>query len=204
MVERPLSQREARARDFIVDYWSRHGRGPSVREVGADLGMTSPNNAQHVIGRLIEKGAIKAGEVGGQHGRPRKGLQVVPTSDPLLIPFRGRVSCGPPAPRDADDEPPLDLRAMFRRDDLVAFRAAGDSMIEAGIFPRDYLICVPDESPAPGQTVVATVKGEMLCKRLKKRKGELVLEPCNGGMEPIEVDYDTRFLGVLHAVLRKV
>lgn len=194
------TERQRKALAFIRDYRARNNdRPPSVREVGEHLGYPHPNNAQYIVEQLKAKGLLEADEVGGSRGRPRAGLQVS-----LVIPTRGRVSCGLPKGRDEDDGDPLDLRAMFNRDDLAAFRAVGTSMIEAGILPRDWLIVREEAKPAAGETVIATRKGEMLCKKLKKRRGGLVLEPCNGAMEPIEVDAETKFIGVLHTVIRKV
>lgn len=197
-----LTDRQKRAVEFIHAYGQKHGRAPSIREIGAHLGYPNPNNAQYLVSRLVELGHLNPKKVGGVPGRQRV-LKVTDTFG-MSIPMRGRVSCGQPKDADEDPNEKLDLRSMFGRTDLVAYRAVGDSMIDAHIMPGDHLIVKECAEPDAGQVVVAMVGERMLCKKFRKRRGKVRLEPCNGEHEAIDAEEtEVRILGVLHTIIRQ-
>lgn len=63
---RPLTPRQQAAVDAIRESLADRGYPPSVRELGAAIGLSSTSSVKHVLNRLRDKGAIVR-----QPGRPR-------------------------------------------------------------------------------------------------------------------------------------
>jgi SOS-response transcriptional repressor LexA len=125
----------------------------------------------------------------------------------MVLPFRGRVSCGSGAePENCEEE--IDLRDYLKVGDSAVFRASGESMIDAQIASGDLLIVSEDPDPPVGSVVVALVGEEMVCKQLARKTSKTVhLKPCSGDQKPLILDTrqnDVQILGVLRNVVRKV
>jgi hypothetical protein len=60
--DRPLTPRERDAMDFIVAFERKHGRMPSMKTVGAGLGI---GNSQHLVDHLRHKGWLSRESKGG-------------------------------------------------------------------------------------------------------------------------------------------
>lgn len=86
--------------------------------------------------------------------------------------YGSSISAGFPSPADDHVEAKLDLNEhLIRRPSATFFaRAAGESMIEAGIFDGDLLIIDRGLTPQHEDIVIAVVHGELTVKRLKKDK----------------------------------
>ena len=54
-----LTWREARAFDYIRRYIAGHGYAPSVRDIGAAIGMSSKSGVYDVLSRLEAKGYVR-------------------------------------------------------------------------------------------------------------------------------------------------
>jgi repressor LexA len=187
--------------ELIVDHLTRGLPIPTNLEIAERLGMTHATQAWRVIQRLQQKGQVEAPsghrniKLTGSAGRVR-----------ISMPHRSPVSCGPGIEvEDTDDE--LDLVAMFKRDDLVAYTAVGKSMVEAGIQPGDILVVRECPTPESGQKIVAMLDRKMLCKKYHPTGDGLVeLRSCNPDVKPIVVDPSRghfRILGVLYTLIRK-
>ena len=85
---------------------------------------------------------------------------------PLLL---DRASCGFPSPAQDYIERGIDLNDYCIRHPAATYlvQASGDSMINAGIYPGDLLVVDRSLEARHGQIVIASVNGEMTCKRLE-------------------------------------
>ncbi len=115
--------------------------------------------------------------------------------------------CGFPSPAEQYAESPLDLNELLVRKPAATFfvRAAGDSMIGAGIRPGDILVVDRSLEPVDSSIVIACVDNEFTVKILRKNQDGVALEPANrryrtiffrGGME-------LRIFGVVTAVIHQ-
>lgn len=66
-MRRPISTRDAEVLNFIVVFTAEMGYPPTVREIGRQLGMSSPSTVQSHIVALKNAGYI----VRGEEGSPR-------------------------------------------------------------------------------------------------------------------------------------
>ena len=71
---------------------------------------------------------------------------------------------------------------------FFGLRVQGESMIDAGILDGDVVIVRQQETAEPGEIVVALIDDEdATVKRLRRRGRNVILEPANEAMQPIEV-----------------
>lgn len=98
------------------------------------------------------------------------------------------VQCGFPSPAADYVEQRIDLNDLMIRHPSATYfvKAAGDSMIEAGISEGDLLVVDSSRTPEHGDIVIAAVDGEFTVKRLQLRP-RVQLNPMNSAYSPIIV-----------------
>jgi len=70
----------------------------------------------------------------------------------------------------------------------------GDSMVEAGIHPGDILIVDRALEPHDKAVIVAAVNGELVVKRMRRKKGgRIFLESENPLYPPVEISSEADF-----------
>jgi DNA polymerase V len=118
------------------------------------------------------------------------------------------VQAGFPSPADDYMEGKLDLNEHLVKHPAATFfvRAAGYSMIKAGIHPGDILVVDRSIEAKHGKIVIAVVDGQLTVKRLHKSVQETYLMPENEEFEPIRFEEDSEVViwGVVTNVLHEV
>lgn len=100
--------------------------------------------------------------------------------------FSDRVPCGFPSPATDYVEQRIDLNALLVQHPSSTYfvKAAGDSMIDAGIGDGDLLVVDSSLTARHGDIVIAAVEGEFTVKRLQLRP-TVQLNPMNSAYSPI-------------------
>ncbi len=196
-----LTSRQREIYIFIRSKIQGRGYGPTVREIGNQFDIKSPNGVMCHLKALQKKGLIN------REPNMSRAIQLLddPTSAPApsAIKLIGRIAAGSPieAIEQADEE--LAFTEWQGVDDKFALRVTGESMIEEHIADGDYVIIHRQEHARDGQIVaVRDDEGEATLKRIFKEKNRIRLEPANKTMKPIfreKVD----IIGVLIGVVRK-
>jgi DNA polymerase V len=148
--------------------------------------------------------AALAEHVGRVSARPRRTL--------LKVFEAPAAQAGFPSPAADYVEEVLDLNDLLVRNPPSTFlvRIAGDSMIGAGIFPRDYATVDRSITPVPGKIVVAVVNGDFYIKRLGSVNGRPALLSENNErtseLKPIFLDTGQEYeiFGVVTGVIHKL
>ena len=155
---------------------------PSVREIGAELGIKSTSSVHRYLPSLEEKGYIERGD--GLNRSIR-----LPGSQVSHIPVLGVVTAGQPilAVESVEEYIPVQLRGNSK--ELFALRVRGESMIKAGILDGDLIIARRTPTAENGEIVVALIDDEATVKRFYKENGGFRLQPENDTMEPIYTDH---------------
>lgn len=104
--------------------------------------------------------------------------------------YSGTVQAGYPTAAGDHVEERIDLTEHLVRkpSDTFLVRAAGESMIDAGIQDGDLLIVDRSVPPVNGKVVIAAVDGQLTVKFLIIKKGKPFLMPANAEFAPIPVD----------------
>lgn len=195
-----LTTRQREIYDFIKSKIQGRGYGPTVREIGQEFDIKSPNGVMCHLKALQKKGLI--------HREPNMSRAIQLLDDPTQplrpgIPLKGRIAAGQPIEAIAEEEE-LDLSDWEGVEGKFALKVTGDSMIEDHIADGDYVIIKSQENARDGQ-IVAVRDGEfeVTLKRLYREKNRVRLEPANREMKPIYRD-SVDIIGVLVGVVRKV
>jgi len=118
------------------------------------------------------------------------------------------VQAGFPSPADDHIEGKLDLNKYLIKHPTATFfvRAAGDSMVNAGIHSGDILVVDRSVEAKHGKIVIAAVDGQLTVKRLHKSKKDTYLMPENDDFEPIKFEENNEVViwGVVTNVLHQV
>ena len=178
--------------DYVNQFIQENGYSPSVREIGAAVGLRSTASVSYHLQALQDKGLLQSP---GAKGRKRA---IVTSARPGQIPIVGVVTAGLPILAVENQEGTLTWDAPG----CFALRVRGDSMINAAILSDDLVIVRPQQSADDGQIVVARIGDEATVKRLRRRGGEIWLMPENENYEPID-GTEAEIIGIVKAVVRE-
>lgn len=147
---------------------------------------------------MKEKKAISIDAAIQPDGAPRESL-------PLYL---SPVVAGFPSPAEDYLDRKLDLHEYLVRNHAATFfvRAAGDSMIRAGIHDGDLLVVDRSIPPGNGSVVIAAVEGELTVKYLAKMNGKLLLIPANDDYPELDIteQEDALIWGVVTYTIHKL
>lgn len=202
-----ISKRQEAIMDFIKAEVSQKGYPPSVREIGAAVGLASSSTVHGHLARLESKGYIRRDPT-----KPRaievldpEGLEAIKPGV-LNVPLIGKVTAGQPitAIENIEEYFPLPESFGTDEDNIFMLEIVGDSMIEAGILNGDYVVVKQKNTAYNGEIVVAmTDENEATVKRFFKEKDFFRLQPENSSMDPIIVD-NVSILGKVVGVYRNI
>ncbi len=214
---RKITKRQQQIYDFIRSYQTEKGYPPSVREMAAAVGLSSPSTVHAHLSALEAHGLIKrdktkprALEVFEQEGNPDNNLDIsqespVPEMRGVVsLPLVGRVAAGMPILAEQNIEDTFTIPTEIASDSSsFILEVHGNSMINIGIYNGDYIIVREQPSAMNGDIVVAMIDGSATVKTFYKECGRVRLQPENDAMEPIFADNPT-ILGKVVALMRRL
>ena len=179
--------------DYVNQFIQENGYSPSVREIGAAVGLRSTASVSYHLQALQAKGLLQAP---GEKGRKRA---LVTGVRPGQIPVVGVVTAGLPILAVENQEGSM---SWDGDPNCFALRVRGDSMINAAILSGDLVVVRPQQNADDGQIVVARIGDEATVKRLRRRHGEIWLMPENDNYPPID-GTEAEIIGIVKAVVRE-
>src|SRR5580698_6255744 len=220
-----LTQRQQMVLDFIQQSIHDRGYPPTLREIGARMGIRSTNGVNDHLRALERKGYLTRedmksralrptglGQLNGEDGAGVPGGPHVPANDDDLVdvPILGRVAAGLPllAEEHVVDTVRIDRGLIKGGREVFGLKVHGDSMIEAGILNGDYIFVKKQITASRGEIVVALIGDEATVKYYYPEKDYVRFQPANKTMAPILVramDFKpTMLLGVVVGVFRRL
>ena len=219
-----LTPRQQRVLATIKDSIETRGYPPSMREIGAAVGLTSSSSVAHQLKTLEEKGFLKR-----DPNRPRALEVFLPevmaarrsissgdesmvdetdignTAPPATyVPMVGRIAAGGPILAEEQVEEVFPLpKSLVGDGTLFLLEVAGDSMVDAAICNGDYVVIRQEQTAENGEIVAALIDGEATVKTFQRKDGKVWLLPHNDAYEPIDGTHAT-ILGKVTAVLRRM
>ena len=187
------SDKADRILEYVNQFVQENGYAPSVREIGAAVGLRSTASVSYHIQALQDKGLLQSP---GEKGRKRS---IVTGARPGQIPVIGVVTAGVPILAYENQEGTMSCDG---EPGCFALRVRGDSMINAGILSGDKVVVRPQQTASDGQIVVARIGDEATVKRLLRRNGQVWLMPENDAYEPID-GTEAEIVGLVKAVFRE-
>jgi len=206
-----LSKREKAILNFIEKQVSKKGYPPSVREIGAAVGLKSTATVHGYLSKLQEKGYIKKEEQKGRTLKLIKGnntteepKQLYTSKEMVEVPIIGKITAGEPilAVENVTDTFPIPIDFVGNSESFM-LKVRGESMIEAGILDGDLILVKKQNTAQNGEIVVALIGEEATVKTFYKEKDYIRLQPENSTMDPIIVP-TCEILGKVAGVFRKI
>ena len=193
-----LTAKQQQIYDYIIAFTDEHGYPPSVREIGEYVGLKSPSTVHFHL-----KGLQSAGLITQAAGKTRA-ISVSAEAQPKKdkVPIVGNVAAGTPILAEECIEDYLTFDTDGLSGEHFALRVRGESMLNAGILPDDFVIVHQQQDARNGEIVVAMLEDEATVKTLQRRNGHTWLMPENPDYEPIDGDY-AQILGRVIAVVRR-
>ncbi|MBQ8474641.1 MAG: hypothetical protein IJ499_03150, partial [Clostridia bacterium] len=129
-----LSEREKQIYNYILNCINSSGYSPSVRDIGAALGIKSTSTVHFYLEKLKQKGYLKKTDNVSRSLRPDT-LEKV-----YRVPIVCNVTAGMPITAIENYDGYYSFSSIadnYEADSLFALRVSGESMIEAGILDGD-------------------------------------------------------------------
>lgn len=202
-----LTRRQNDILKYIKEYIVKHGYPPTIREIGSDLGISSPATIHAHLNNLEKKGVIRK-----QDSKNRaiellvKNEFLDVSNDVVEVPLLGKITAGNPieAIEKPDEYFSLPAYLIPKNKEVFTLNVSGCSMINAGILDGDIVIVEKQNIARNGEIVVAmTDDNEVTLKTFYKEDGYFRLQPENDTMEPIILNNVT-ILGKAIGLYRKI
>ena len=201
-----LSPKQQQIYDYIVSFSGLHGYPPSVREIGAAMGLKSPSTVHFHLKGLEEAGMIVKAEGKTRAitlpAAPNRAVAEESNARADRIPVVGSVAAGSPILAEECIEDYLTFDKQGLSGEHFALKVRGESMVGAGILPNDLVVVHRQQEAHSGEIVVALFEDEATVKTLRRRDGHVWLMPENPAYDPIDGTH-AQVVGKVVAVVRR-
>lgn len=211
-----LTKKQKAVLECIEDCIAKKGYGPTVREICAEIGLSSPSTVHVHLKALEEKGYIerdplksrsimlKQNDQGQPVGRSEGNALSPSFSKTIDVPLVGNVAAGEPILAEENITETMSLPIDIVGDSAsFMLSVRGESMIEAGINDGDYVVVKQQQTANNGDIVVAIIEDGATVKTFYKESDHIRLQPENSTMEPIIVT-NCAIAGKVVAVFRRL
>ena len=200
-------------RRAILEYIAAHQKErnfpPTIREIGAAVGLKSPATIKNHIDVLKETGHITADPQKPRTLMVKLDQNAIVELDSVRgvrnIPLIGDVAAGTGVLAAETQGEFMALPEEFAgRGESFVLKVRGESMIDAAILPGDFVVVSRQVTANKGEIVVAGIPGEeATVKRYFPQGSRVILQPENSTMELMEFDAnDVVIYGKVISVLR--
>jgi repressor LexA len=193
-----LTRLEQKILDSIKSYYEKYNEMPTIRGIGKIVDISSPGTIGRYVNSLVSKGYLQ------RDIRTWRGLKLITFDGEKSLPLMGRIAAGKPI-EAISGENELNPNSLLVGENRYALQVIGDSMIDAGIRDRDWVIIHSQDTANDGQIVVALIDHtETTLKYLHHLKDDLIeLRPANTALSAMRYMSDRILIqGVLVAQMR--
>jgi repressor LexA len=196
-----------RVLQFIRLFLAEKGYSPSVADIVAGCGLSSPNLAQYHLNVLEREGILR------RTPGVFRSIQLVQGTN-REVPLLGVIAAGAPIPvpesgnwtESAEELLDLSRDLVGDGENLFALRVRGRSMIDACVMDGDIVVVEATQAAVDGDMVAVWLKDEheVTLKRIYHEQDHIRLQPANRQMEPLYVaPENVTVQGRVVAVIRK-
>lgn len=191
-----ISATQKKIYEFLVER-SQGGVPPSIREIGAAVGLKSTSTVHAHLLALEKAGYILRDPL------LKRAIRILGQEENFTqVPLIGTVTAGIPILAVEQIEGYIPYGGRVSRDKpLFALKVRGESMLWAGIHDGDIVIAEKTPYANNGDIVVAMLEDEATVKRFFKENGHFRLQPENDEFEPI-ITNEVAILGKVVSLIR--
>ena len=197
-MDRLLTRLEKRILGAIREHHTDYSEMPTIRQIGKTVGVKSPGTVGRYINALIDKGYLE------RQPRIWRGLKLIQDEDVTSLPLMGRIAAGLPI-EAITGENELNPNELLGGSNRYALQIMGNSMVEAGIHDKDWVIIQIQDYADNGQIVVALINNtEATLKYLYYHPNDRIeLRPANSSLQSMIYKADQILIqGILAAQMR--
>ncbi len=205
-IGKDLTKRQQEIFDFIKKYSAKYGYPPTVRDIGKAVGLASSSTVHAHLANLENLGLLRRdpSKPRAMELLDRAAGAVKSVVGPSGLPLVGNVAAGQPILAEENIEDYVQVPEIAGGDEgEYVLKVRGESMVNAGILPGDFVVVRPQDTATDGDIVVALVGEEGTVKRFFREEDHVRLQPENDEMAPIR-SREVRVLGRVVGVFRKV
>ena len=199
-----LIKRQEMILKFIKEQQLIKGYPPSVREICDSVGLKSTSTVQSHLNKLEKLGYIRRDPTKSRTIEVLDSINEI-NHEIISIPVIGQITAGEPilAQQNIEEYIPLPASLVKGNDNFI-LKVKGESMINAGILNKDYVIVDRSSYAENSQIVVALINGEHATVKRFFKDGNMVrLQPENEFMDPIILnEKSVEIIGVVKGVFR--
>ncbi len=194
------ADRQQHILQFIQAYTQDHGYPPSVREIGAAVGLRSTASVARYLKALEQAGYI----VHPPSKRRAWSLDGPARARATSVPVVGRVPAGLPSlAHELIDDQVWVSAGVFATAPDYFLRVVGDSMVDAGIYDGDLAAVQMTTTAQNGDIVVGLIGEEATLKYFYATPEGIELRPANRRYQPIRRP-DIRVVGRVVGIIRRL
>jgi len=203
-----LSRQQRAVWRFIQQQQDAERLSPTIREIAAHFGFSSPNAALLHVEALRRKGFLKS-----TPGRARTLRAIDPAEknrvrpQVVSIPIFGTIPAGYPATNRQDEDGcvliDVDTIGIQPNARTFALKVRGDSMLGKGILDGDIAIIEHGVQPRVGDVVAALIDGQVTLKTFVMQRSKPYLQAENPRYPSLIPQEELQIQGVMVALVRK-
>jgi len=186
-----LYRKERQILEFLVQFQSKNGYAPTLREIADGTGHRAVSTIHVIIRNLVDKGYIQKVD-GNSRVLKVKDENIISTfmqvRPSVELPLMGYIAAGQPLEPHTDPNATFQISASMLSGAKTAYvlQVKGESMIEDGILDGDFVVIERVNQAVNGEIVVALVDDNLATlKRFYKEGEKVILRPANSAMQPI-------------------
>lgn len=193
-----LTPRQREIYEFLKGQIINRGYGPTVREIGNEFGIRSPNGVMCHLKALEKKGMIT------RESNLSRAIELTDKpSSATGVALLGSISAGKPLTPAKEGEI-VDFMDVFGGGDHACVKVKDDSFSLDGIAAGDFLIIRKQDTCRDGDKVLALVDGrDAVLRRYYKDARGVRLERLSSNKKPTHAK-QVMILGVGVGVVRKI
>ena len=172
-----LTYKQKRVLENIRLYIGAKGQPPTLEELRKNLGLKSTRTVVQYLESLEQKGYLVRRRNAWRNIELRN---VDGGWGTVSVPVVANVGCDDLslfAEQQYDEFLEVDKKIVEESGDIVAVRAVGESMLDAGIRDGDYILVQFTDRVQNGDKVAAIVGDMVTVKRYEKKNGVVILYP---------------------------
>ena len=207
-MKEPLSPKQQKVLDTIKKQIVMTRESPTIEELRLALNLQSLRTVVQYLDVLERKGYIMRRKNAKRNIELRDADERgMPSAFLVSIPVVANVGCDDLsvfAQEQYDEYLEVDKQIVDESDGgIVAVRAVGDSMVDAGIFSGDYVLIRFTDHAENGDRVAAIVGDMITVKRFERKDGAVILWPENKDpkYKPIVLREDFKIVGKVLCVV---
>jgi len=190
-----MDKKIEQAKTKLRKYWQKNKRLPSFSEMANIFDYASKNAVSKLVIKLKDEGIVEQDENG----------HLIPGDILTSLPLLGNVQAGFPSPAEEElvDTLTLDRYLINNPDSSFLIEVSGDSMIDAGIQPKDLVIVDRALTPKNNDIVLAKIDNDWTLKYLYKKGQRVYLQAANENYPNLVPTEELEIAGVIVSSIRK-